>query len=719
MSGGVTLEARAKSVFLEALEAGAVDRAAMLDRACAGDADLRARVGDLLAAHGDDPLDLIADDEAAPARVPERIGRYRPARVIARGGMGVVYEARQDRPSRAVALKVLHSPAPTAAALRRFESEAEILARLHHPGIAQVYEVGATGGSYAAPFVSMELVPDALPLTEFAARRRLALRARVELVVQVCEAVHHAHQRGVIHRDLKPANLLVGCDGRVKVIDFGVARLCGAEDAATLLTMPGQLVGTLRYMSPEQREGDGRDVDVRADVYAIGVVLYELVCGRPPHDLTGLSVAASLRRMRETPPIPPRVVRPGLPRDLEAVILKALRPRREDRYRSAADLADDLRRHLTGEPVEARPPGVAARAWRRMARHPIAATTCVCGAIVGASLSGTYLGVTLLARRPDRLVTVGSREGVALLSRAGHRLATWDAGHEGSVILRELVDGPDGSARLILLGFDHGASRAGFPGEIVAFEAWNPTTPVWRSAASPLHPPGDYGSRPEAVGTLDAALTADVFPGVPGVEVIAAHSMYPYSASCLRVYDLRGRVRYEVWHDGAIGQMHWMSGARRLVVTGVNSERRWDERGLPLTQGRFPVVIFMLEPIDGHVAPGSWIVNDGQRLDDTLRWYRWLGPADRLAPLLDVYAQVGPPESGWDPSSHAMVQVSAGWPAGDGRRAGFVILLDRDGNVRARWDDDGYKARLAAGEVPPISEFRLFEYESLPPPRRE
>lgn len=714
MIGGVTFEARAKSVFLEALEAGAGDRAAVLDRVCAGDEALRARVGDLLAAHGDDPLDPGAEVGPAPARVPDRIGRYRPARVIALGGMGVVYEARQDRPSRAVALKVLHSPAPSAAAQRRFEHEAEILARLHHPGIAQVYEVGTTDGACPVPFVSMELVPDALPLTGFADRRGLALRARVELVVQVCEAVHHAHQRGVIHRDLKPANLLVGCDGRVKVIDFGVARLCGAEDAATLLTMPGQLVGTLRYMSPEQGDGDGRDVDVRADVYAIGVVLYELVCGRPPHELAGLSVVASLRRMRETPPIAPRVARPGLPRDLEAVILKALRSRREERYRSAADMADDLRRHLAGDPVEARPPGVAARAWRRMGRHPIAATSCVCAVIVAASLAGTLLGVMLLALRPDRVVTVGVREGAALLSRAGHRLAAWDAGHEGSVILRELVDGPNGSARLVLLGFDHRASGTGFPGEIVAFEAWNPTTPVWRSGATPLHPPGDYGSRPEAVGTLDAAVTADVFPEVPGVEVIAAHSMYPYSASCLRVYDLRGRVRYSVWHDGAVGTVHWMSNARRLIVTGLNSEHRWDERGFDLARGRYPVVVFALDPRDGHADPG-WIVNAGRRSDDTLAWYRWLGPAELLAPLRDVYAIVGPPESGWDPARHALVQFSAGWPAGDGRRAGFVFLLDASGRVASRWDDDGYKARLARGEVAPIADLRLLDYESLPP----
>jgi len=283
------------------------------------------------------------------------VGRYRVLRVIASGGMGTVYEAIQDQPRRQVALKVLKTGLASADALRRFEHEAAFLARLRHPGIAQIYEACAseTGGS--APFFAMEFIPDARTITEYAHRGRHTVREKLELIARVCDAIHHGHQRGVIHRDLKPGNILVDGSGQPKVIDFGVARTTEADvTLATLDTLPGHLVGTLRYMSPEQCRGDAAEIDIRCDVYALGVVLFELLTGELPYELTTHSPFEMPRLIREVEPRRPSTLDRSLRGDVETILLKALEKECEHRYDSAFALGQDIRRYLRGEPIEAR-----------------------------------------------------------------------------------------------------------------------------------------------------------------------------------------------------------------------------------------------------------------------------------------------------------------------------------------------------------------------------
>ena len=227
------------------------------------------------AGHGAEP----APPRQGRLRLPDRVGRYRILRLLGEGGMGAVYEAEQDNPRRTVALKVIRPGLVSPALLKRFAHEAQILGRLHHPGIAQVYEAGLADDGQ--PFFAMEFIRG-LPLDEYARRHGLDLAARVDLLARVCDAVQHAHDQGVIHRDLKPANILVEETGQPKVLDFGVAR---ATDADLLtgagLTQTGQLLGTLNYMSPEQVAADPAAIDHRADVYALGVILFELA-GPPP-----------------------------------------------------------------------------------------------------------------------------------------------------------------------------------------------------------------------------------------------------------------------------------------------------------------------------------------------------------------------------------------------------------------------------------------------------
>jgi serine/threonine protein kinase len=295
-----------------------------------------------------------------PPGVPRRIARYEIRRVIASGGMGTVFEALQDQPRRSVAIKVMKHGVVSPASLRRFEIESQLLAKLRHPSIAQVYEAGTfDDGSGSVPFFAMEYIPNAKPLTEYAREKGLTVRERLQLFAEVCDAVHHGHQRGVIHRDLKPSNILIDASGRPRIIDFGVARSLDAELVqASIQTEHGQLVGTLHYMSPEQFDVDPGDVDTRSDVYALGVVLFELLAGYLPYPVDQSAIYEAARVVREQPPSKLGQRNPALAGEIETVVSKALEKDRDRRYQSAHGLAQDLRRYLSGEAISARPPSV-------------------------------------------------------------------------------------------------------------------------------------------------------------------------------------------------------------------------------------------------------------------------------------------------------------------------------------------------------------------------
>jgi eukaryotic-like serine/threonine-protein kinase len=298
--------------------------------------------------------------KAADRAMPETLGQYRVLRVVGEGGMGIVYEAEQPSPKRRVALKVIASGLASKSAIARFRHEAQILGQLKHPGIAQIYEAGTdpVGGD---AFFAMEFI-EGTPLNTFCDSKALATAARIELLAKVCDAVQHAHTKGVIHRDLKPGNILVEVsdtgEPQPKVLDFGVAKLTAADEpSATLALDAGRIVGTLGYMSPEQFSAKPEDVDTRSDVYALGVVLYQLLAGKPPIDVKGTSIAEAARRVAHDNPEPLERVNPKFRGDLDTIVGKALRKDREDRYASAAELAADLRRFLTHQPISARPPG--------------------------------------------------------------------------------------------------------------------------------------------------------------------------------------------------------------------------------------------------------------------------------------------------------------------------------------------------------------------------
>jgi len=287
------------------------------------------------------------------ALIGRDLGGVRITRLLGEGGMGRVYQGEQLRPQRTVAVKVVRPGVTSEVAQRRFENEAGFLARLQHPGIAQIHTVGTYASDFGdVPYFVMEHVADARPLNEFARERGLELPAKLGLFAEVCDAVAHGHARGVVHRDLKPSNILVSGDGRPKVIDFGVARSMESDLAATRQTSVA-FIGTVQYMAPEQFLGSGgsRSTDSRADVYSLGVLLYELVSGAPPSDLEHKSIQDVMRSICEDEPPPLRSRDRSCPRDVSLIAEKCLRKAPGERYRDAGELAVDVRRFLAGEPL--------------------------------------------------------------------------------------------------------------------------------------------------------------------------------------------------------------------------------------------------------------------------------------------------------------------------------------------------------------------------------
>jgi serine/threonine protein kinase len=424
-------------LFHEARAKPAAERAAFLDAACAGQPEVRAAVEALLAAHEasadvlDRPARSASTTDYQPDLGPGAIiaGRYTLVEKIGEGGMGEVWVARQTEPvKRKVALKLIKPGMDSRAVLQRFEQERQALALMDHPHIARVLDGGLT--HERRPFFVMELV-NGLPLTRFCDEAKLGIRERLELFTPICQAVQHAHQKGIIHRDLKPSNILVTIvDGKPlpRVIDFGVAKATsGRLTDEALSTQFGAVVGTLEYMAPEQAGYAGADIDTRADIYSLGVILYELLTGLRPLDAARLRKAALTEMVRilkeEEPPSPStrlssdasapslaalRHMEPGklaalLRGELDWVVMKCLEKQRDRRYETANSLARDIQRYLADEPVEARPPSAGYRLQKFVRRNRgrvLAASLVLVALLVG--FAGTTWGL-IEARRQEQL----------------------------------------------------------------------------------------------------------------------------------------------------------------------------------------------------------------------------------------------------------------------------------------------------------------------------
>jgi len=354
------------------------------------------------------------------------LGHYKITRLLGEGGMGAVYEAEQEQPRRTVALKVIRPGLASPQLLRRFEQEAQALGRLQHVGIAQIYEAGtADTGRGLQPYFAMEFIRGTT-LLDYATERKLHFRERLEIMAKVADAVHHAHQRGLIHRDLKPGNILVDEAGQPKILDFGVARATDSDSQATMQTDIGQLVGTLAYMSPEQVVADPLELDTRSDVYALGVILYELLAGRMPYEISK-KLHETIQAIREQDAARLSSVNRNFRGDIETIVAKALEKDKTRRYGSAAELAADIGRYLKDEPIVARPPSATYQLQKFARRHTalVVGIAAVFVVLVAGVVTSTWqANVARRERNLARVAEQSAREAEALATSEQKRAVT-------------------------------------------------------------------------------------------------------------------------------------------------------------------------------------------------------------------------------------------------------------------------------------------------------
>ncbi len=406
-------------VFHDAVETPPEQRDAFLADACSGDTSLEREVRELIEQH-DASQGFLAEPatfdagigDGGPGEdslVGQLVDLYRIRAVIGEGGMGVVYDAEQERPvRRRVALKLIKLGMDTREVIARFENERQALALMNHPNIASVLDGGVTDSG--RPYFVMEYVAG-VPITDYCDQHRVAIADRLALFMRLCKAIEHAHQKGIIHRDIKPSNVLVAMqDGQPvpKVIDFGVAKALNQRlTELTVFTAIGRFIGTPEYMSPEQAESSGLDVDTRTDIYSLGVLLYKLLCGSLPLDgreMTSGDYATLRQTIRDREPRRPSdqvtagersiarergvefdALRKQLRGDLDWIVMRALEKDRTRRYQTASEFEDDIRRYLANEPVLAGPPGATYRARKFVRRHRLAvASVAVLTIVVGA-----------------------------------------------------------------------------------------------------------------------------------------------------------------------------------------------------------------------------------------------------------------------------------------------------------------------------------------------
>ena len=542
-------------------------------------------------------------------------------RKLGDGGGGAVWLASRMGAEQLLAVKILRHRFGIGGKSDRAWRELHILSQIRLPAVPRVADYGVHDGRL---YIATEYI-EGFSLDEYCRVNDLTLRDRVDLLARVADAVHSLHETGVIHRDIKPSNILVDRNGQPVIIDLGIASLL-TDDVMETLTAEGAPIGSPAFMSPEQAMGSRREITTRSDVFGLGATAYLILTGQTPHEMAE-TIHASVRRVAEDEPRNPRVLDGSFPRDLAAVLAKAVSREPARRYTSAADFAEDLRRWLAGDPVTATPPGPWRRGTRWIARHPIITTSVACAAIA-LVIVGTSISISRqMNLKPERIVFSKDGLSATLVSISGRPLKTWTSSNPQSHIVAELVRLPS-SRPIIITHLNNPADSSMGPTEqLCVWDALHPNELLWDTSdiAAGLTRPTDP-MPDDSYRASRWVLVADIYPAEEGPEIMVVFRHHCYSPQAIVVLNTRGEKMFEAWHRGAIGHPYWNPNTRQLAFCGMNNERSWSDLGWMDTRQVWPRVVFAIH-IDEEPGKRLGWVNPRMAEDgEAAVWYHFLVP---------------------------------------------------------------------------------------------
>ncbi len=633
------------------------------------------RIMDALAApNGVDPHTDAARpghaSTAPPTGPAPRIPGYILAEAVGAGGGGTVYRAFRDGSDMPVALKVLDrqvsqsfaAPSEGAGAGRhagqgardaasaRAWRELQMLADVRLPCVPRLLDFGTHDGRL---FFATEFV-EGLTLARHCESSRPVLRERVELLARLADGVQSLHDHGVLHRDIKPSNALVTPTGDVVILDLGIAAALAPDgmSAAHTLTEEGQPIGTPAFMAPEQARGERSRISVRTDVYGLGAAAYSVLIGATPHDCE-TSIHEAIRRVSFEPARDPRQIARDsgaspIAAPLAAVLLKACAQRTEDRYASAGAFAEDLRRWLRGEPVEAQAHGAWRRTTRWMSKHPKAATAAACAVMISGSLSSASIAVRWYDRRPLAISVSDDGRVCRLVAQSGRTLRTWKTDARKVGMRQQCVQRVDlpperGGGWVIVAISADDADPPELHQQLAAYRPDATDKPIWATRHDTLRPPNGFDPD-DSTYNVQVFGVADVFPENPGPEVIVTHAR-SVAPSALRVYDVAtGDVLYEAWHRGSVGHIHWLSEPGLIVLLGQDNDSKLDELGYTPKQYKGdinPICVFAVRSV---IGARLGLLN--HRLRDAaadVPWYKYPWPPGHMVGVPDLRPRLDTP----------------------------------------------------------------------------
>ncbi|MBN4052735.1 serine/threonine protein kinase [Roseiflexus sp. AH-315-K22] len=645
----------------------------------------------------------MRDDRALP-----HINGYEIHALLGLGASGRVYLAVRRGSDRPVAIKLYSSRFDAGPHAQRATRELDLLSEIRHPCVVRVLDYGVHDASL---WIATEFV-DAAALNDYCTQHTLNTKQRVDLLAKVCEAVQGLHEFGVIHRDLKPSNILVDDNGQPTIIDLGIASLMG-EGASATLTQEGTPIGTPAFMAPEQARGERAAISTRSDVYSLGAIGYLLLTGDTPH-AGDATIHELIRRVAQDEPRDARAIDATIPKDLAAVLGKAVCRSPAGRYASAAQLGADLRRWLAGEHVEAVPPGPWRKASRWIGRHPIAATSAASVLIAATMIGGTSVAIWRLNQIPAEIRILEGGRVAILYAGSGKPLKRWRSTTEDGVRYARLIPSEFTAGRgyVIVTRMHNLEGDPPWSNQVAVWSTADLDTPLWHTTATgPKAPPADlseetlrdFNKSIESYNAAGLPLIKDVFPDRPGYEITTVQG-HAYDPSVIRIHAIDGTVLYEAWHWGAVGSIAWLAENGQIAFTACNNERKWGDRGYELgtNANAWPMVAGSITPRNGERA--GWVNPSLASPDAQPKWYKYASPPnDLVGGSFSVRTEV--PDD--PPGSHARVTMVL--PSGAGRS----WVLDRHGEIAGGHSNDLYKTLQKTDPDAPLIRVTLKDW---PPP---